>query len=327
MAVAGLAVLLGAPSVCRGSDDTIEGQVRTTTGAPLPSVIRVRLEVAEDIVVEQQLADSTGKFAFYELKGQTYRVIVTADGFQPAAADVDMNYVASRFPTIYLIPAKPKKTPPPPAESVTDLAAPKKARKEFEQGYKAMSENDLTAARQHLEKAVAQDPCFARALTGLGMVLSLEHDLPNAESSFKKSIQCDGEFLEAYVQLDTLLDSEKKYAEGQSVLEQGLRLAPSDWRLHYGLGMEQHHLGKYKEAADEFRKAESLSSDVPPEGHLLLADSYLELKDYNHAAVEMQSYLQEVPNGPLADQTRAMLQRLVSARKQNAEATKGAPKE
>ncbi len=311
----GLAVLLATPSVCRGSDDSIEGQVRVTTGGALPSVVRVRLEIAEGVVVAQQLVGSTGKFAFYNLKDQLYQVIVTADGYQPATAQVDMHYLASRFPTLYLNPLPPKKTPPPPAESMTELAAPKKAQQEYKQGYDALTKKDLASAREHLEKAIAQDPCYARALTALGVVLSLHHDLPAAESSFKKSIQCDGGFLEAFLRMQTLLDSEKKYSECENILEQGLRVMPSAWQLHYGLGIEHHHLGKYQQAEEEYLKAESLSPDVPPDVHVRLADAYLQLREYDQAYTEMQNYLRFDPNGPLASQTKDMLQQLDSVRK------------
>ncbi|HEV2232627.1 MAG TPA: tetratricopeptide repeat protein [Terriglobia bacterium] len=324
VAFLGLAMLLLAPSACQGSDDSIEGQIRVTTGEPLPPGVTVRLEVAEKIVVDQQLVGATGKFAFYNLKDQSYEIIVTADGFQPATSMVDMHYLASRFPTIYLIPLPPKKATPPPTESTTDLGAPKKARKEFEKGYSALSVKDLGSAQEHLEKAVNQDPCYARALTALGMVFSLKHDFPAAESSFKKSIQCDGGFLDAYIQMQTLLDSEKKYAECESIMQEGLRVAPGEWQLHYGLGIEHHHLGKYPQAAEEYLKAESLSPAVPPDIHFRLADAYLELKEYDEAYVEMQNYLQVDPNGPFAVQTRALLPSVDSMRKSKGQPLKDA---
>jgi tetratricopeptide (TPR) repeat protein len=313
----GAALVLAAPGGCRGSDNSIEGQVRVTTGGALPSGITVKLEVAENVVVAQQMVGTTGRFAFYNLTSKFYQVIVTAEGYQPASAQVDMQYYASRFPTIYLTPLGPKKTPPTPSASTTDLAAPKKARKEYEQGHAALEAKDLAGARQHFEKAIEADTCYARALTELGVALTLQGELSSAENLFQKSIHCDGEFLEPYIQLGILLDLEKKYSESEAVLQHGLRVAPSDWQPYYRLGAVHQHSGKYKEAEEEYLKAISLSDAVPAEVHLRLADALLQQKDYDRAYAEMQTYLRIAPDGPLAAQTKAMLQQVESMRNSN----------
>lgn len=312
VAFLGCAILLPVLGRCQGPEDSIQGHVRTTTGAPLPSVVRVRLEVAGGVKVDQTLVGTEGTFAFYNLQNEYYTVIVTADGYQPATWQVDMHYLASHYPMIYLIPLGAKKKSPPPNESTTDLAAPKKAVKDYVKGHKAFQTKDFKTARGYFEKAVARDPCYARALTELGVVLTMQHEFPAAETSLKKSIKCDGEFLEGYLQLQILLDMEKKYAEAESILQKGLRVAPNDWRLNYGMGIERHHLGKYQQAIEDYLKAESLSSSVPPDVHIRLADAYLELKEYKQAYTEMQTYLKVDPNGPFATQTRSMLQRLGS---------------
>jgi tetratricopeptide (TPR) repeat protein len=309
------AALLAAPGNCQESEDSIQGQIRVTNGGTLPSGMTVRLEEAENVVVAQQMVGDTGKFAFYGLKKQSYQVIVTAEGYQPGTAPVDMQYYASRFPTIYLTPLGPKKTPPSPSANTTDLAVPKKARKEYQQGHDALQAKDWAGARTHFERAIEQDPCYARALTELGVVLSQQGELSSAEISFQKSIHCDGEFLEPYIQLGILLDIEKKYSESESILQQGLRVAQSDWQLYYRLGDAHQGLGKYKEAEQEYLKAESLSASVPPEVHVRLADAYLQQKEYDQAYTEMQTYLRIAPEGPLAGQTRSFLQRVDSMRK------------
>ena len=53
----GAATLLAAPGGCQGTNDSIEGQVRVTTGGALPSDITVKLELAENVVVGQHHRD------------------------------------------------------------------------------------------------------------------------------------------------------------------------------------------------------------------------------------------------------------------------------
>jgi tetratricopeptide (TPR) repeat protein len=319
----GAATLLAATGGCQGTNDSIEGQVRVTTGGALPSDITVKLEIAENVVVRQQMVGATGKFAFHGLKDEYYQIIVTAQGYQPGNAQVDMQYYASRYPTIYLTPLEPKKTPPQPSGSTTDLAAPKKARKEYVQGHDAMEAKDLANARKHFEKAIEMDPCYARALTELAVVLSLQGELSSAEAPLQKSIHCDGEFLEAYIQLGILLDIEKKYSESESILQQALRVGPSDWQPYYRLGAVHQQLGKYQEAEQEYLKAESLSAAVPAEVHVRLADAYLQQKEYDQAYTEVQTYLRVAPDGPLAGQARSLLQQADSMRKPNPQPATG----
>ncbi len=107
----GAALLLTTPGDCRGSDNSIQGQVRVTNGGPLPSGITVKLEVAENVVVAQQMVGATGTFTFQDLTDKAYQIIVTAEGYQPASAQVEMQYYASRYPTVYLIPLGARKTP------------------------------------------------------------------------------------------------------------------------------------------------------------------------------------------------------------------------
>ena len=316
-----LALQMGVPT-SPSQADSIAGQVRVTTGKALPSDVTVRLETAENVVIARQMVGNDGKFAFYGLKENAYQIIATAEGFESAKLPVDMHYLASRYPTVYLVPLGTKRTSPEPTESTTDLAAPKSARKEYEKGHDALEARNLDGARKHLEKAIAEDPCFARALTTLGVVLSLQHDFPSAEDLFKKSIKCDGGFLQAYIQMGILLDVEKKFEEGETILEQGLRVAPQDWQLHFRLGSAHHRLGKYEAAKEEYEKAISLSVDVPSEIHIRLADACLRLKEYDEAYTEMQTYLKIDPNGPLASQTKNLLQRVDGMRKSDDKAVK-----
>ena len=82
---------------------SIQGKVRSGDGTSLPSDVTVRLEEAEGVVVTQQFVGTDGKFEFPNLTGDLYRLVVVAKGFQTVRQDVDMHYLASRYPNIYLV--------------------------------------------------------------------------------------------------------------------------------------------------------------------------------------------------------------------------------
>ena len=287
--------------------------MRTADGSPLPADITVRLEEAEGTVVAQQFVGSNGKFEFWDLTGNAYRLIVTAPGFQTVSQDVDMHYEASRFPDIYLVPAVRKKSPSALTASATDLAAPKKAHKEYEKGDHALGSGHPEEARSHLEKAVAEYSCYARAQTALGVALTMQHEFSPAEAAFKKSIECDAGFLEAYVQLAILLNVEGKYADSKLNVEQGLGHFPDDWQLHYQLGVAYDGAKDYEKAEEEYLKAQSINPTPPAELHVKLADVYLKRKEFEKAYAEMQTYLRLAPNGEFAEETKSLMKKMESA--------------
>jgi tetratricopeptide (TPR) repeat protein len=272
----------------------------------------VRMEGGEGQFVSERFLGPDGRYTFDGMRGVTYRLIVTGKGFQTVTQLVQMGPMAGQCPTMYLVPMA-KKGSASSASSVattTDLAAPRKVRKEFEKGFSALESGNVQEARKHLEQAVAEDPCYARAQTALGVTLSMQHQFLAAESAFNKSIKCDGGYLEAYLQLAILLKTQKKYKECHAALEHGLRLFPNEWRLHFQLGNANNSSGDYQAAEQEFLKAQSLNPAVPPEFHLRLADVYVNLNKYDKARTEMEAYLLAAPNGTFAEPTRTRLRQM-----------------
>jgi tetratricopeptide (TPR) repeat protein len=284
-------------------------------GGPIPDDVTVTLEQAEGVEVTRQLVGHSGTFEFPNLKGTVYRVIVTAKGFQTARWDVDMDYVASRYPDIYLVAQRQKKTDAasPSTASATDLTASKKAQNEYSKGHRALQDGNAKDARAHLQKAVAEAPCYARAQTALGVALAMQRDFAPAEAAFKKAIQCDAGFLEAYVQSGILLNLEGKYTDSELNLQQGLGHFPNDWQLHYQLAVAYDGVKDYAKAEEEYLKVQSINSTPPPDFHVKLADVYLKRKEFEKAYAEMQTYLRVAPNGEFAEETQSLMKRMESA--------------
>lgn len=304
------------PLYAQNDSWSIQGQVRTASGSPIPSDVSVVLEEAEGVVVGKQFVGTTGKFEFRNLTGQLYRLIVTAAGFQTATKDVDMHYLASRYPDVYLIPLVQKRSGPSPSPttSATDGLATNKARKEYEKGDQARQTGDTTDARRHLEKAVADYPCYARAQTALGVVLSIQREFPSAEAAFRKAIGCDGGFLYAYIQMAILLNVERKYDENEANLRQALSRFPEEWELHYQSGAAYAGLKDYGNAEGEYLKAQSINAAaLPTEFHVKLADAYLKQQQWEKGYAEMRSYLGSDPSGEFAAETRTLMKRMESA--------------
>jgi Flp pilus assembly protein TadD len=309
-----LIIASSAPLIAQegGSGGAIEGQILTIDSSPVPSDITVRLEAAEGAYMDQTMVKTDGKFTFTNLKQGLYTVVVRADGYKTATHTVDMNWLASRQARILLVPDVKVRLSSSSSPTLTssDLSAPKTAKKEFEKGLQDLENGNFGGAQKHLEKAVAEHPCYARAHTMLGMTFSMKGQLEDSERAFNKSIECDSGFVEAYIQYAKVLNSQNKYPACVATIHKGLRRFPNEWLLHYQLGIAMDGSGDYAAGEAALLKAQSINPEVPPEFHLRLADVYLNLQKYEDAHAEMASYLRAAPRGTYSEPTRKIMRQL-----------------
>jgi tetratricopeptide (TPR) repeat protein len=288
----------------------VEGQVTTESGRAVPSSVTVRLEREGTLALEQP-ANSAGQFEFADVPKTFFRMVVTAEGFQPYERGLDLTHGA--FMTVVKVVLSPlpktsltSASPP----SLTDERAPKKARSEYQKGARALEEKKWNEAEAHFANAVKEYDCYARAHTELAIVRSAQRQLPRAEEELKKALACDPGFLDAYSELGQLYYSEKKYVESEGILKEGLRRSPGAWQFYYQLGSAHYRLGKYHDAEVEFERAQSFNTPPPPEIHVKLADVYLRESDYAKAYAEMQAYLRAEPDGRFAGKVRSIMQQM-----------------
>jgi tetratricopeptide (TPR) repeat protein len=304
---------------------TLSGQVVTYTGQTIPSGVTITLETESGERAAQTPANSAGRFDIVGLKKLRYRLIVTAEGFETWQQDIDVGQVGNQYIVrITLTPLNKVKEIAAPAPALTDGQAPKTARKEYEKGSRALAASQLDEARAHLEKALAEFPCYARAQTDLAVILTERHEVPGAEAALRKAVQCDPGFPDAYTQLGQLLNAEKKFAESADLLQDGLRRSPGAWQFYYQLAMAHYGLKQYSQAEEEFLKVQSLNPNPPAEFHAKLADVYLKEDAYDKAYAQMQAYLQAEPEGRFAAKIKVIMRQMESSGALRAPATKAA---
>jgi len=294
---------------------TLVGKVSVRSGEYNGPLFTLKLEDADGSLVDQRTTGgSDARFEFDGLTRSQFRLQVDAPGFQPQTKDVDLTGPRDTvFIDVVLLPlAKPTHAASD-LPALTDESAPKKARREYEKGARALQKQKLAEAMLHYEKAVADYPCYARAQTDLARALVLQNKIPEAEAALRKSIACDGGFLDAYIKLAIILNGTNRYSESEKVLDEGLRLAPSSWNLYYQLGVTHSGLGEFDKAEADYLRVRSLNPAAPSELHVRLADLYHRMKAYDKAFAEMQAYLRDDPNGRFAARTRAVMQEMESS--------------
>lgn len=306
-----LAVFVCLPALAQQKAN-IEGRVLTDQGVAVKSAT-VRLETDDGELVADQPVSTAGEFYFRFIPKRDYQLIVTSEGFQQYRERLDLGEGATEYNvTVNLTPAgkgpAAKQTP-----SLTDTQAPSEARREYQKGAKALGSHKLGDARKHLEAAVNEYPCYARAQTDLAMVQSEQKDFKNAEDALRKSIGCDPGYVDADLELGGLLNAERRFGEADTILEQGARQAPASWQFCYQIGIAQYGLKNYETAEQEFAKAASLTPDPPGELKLKLADVYLKESAYPKAYAAMEDYLKSEPDGRLAPRVKEIMKQMQSS--------------
>lgn len=132
---------------------TLRGEVRTRDGQVIPFGVTVSLETGEGMPAGSHMADPVGNFEFLGLSSGTYHMTVAVEKFQTYEQTLDLTFRGTVYQVkVFLTPADKSQASTAALPAMTDEAAPKLARKEFEKGGRALHEKKLPEARQHLER-------------------------------------------------------------------------------------------------------------------------------------------------------------------------------
>jgi tetratricopeptide (TPR) repeat protein len=290
---------------------TVSGQVVTEGEAVIPSGVTIVIETRDGKRSAEIHPDAQGRFEILNLLRQTYVMTVSAEGFYPQDLFLDLKDGSDEVVTLQVVMHRaPSTKSPSPLPALTDLSAPKNARRLFQKAVHALQANRLDEAREKFQKAIAAYPCYARALTGLASIQIAARDLDSAVANLHQATRCDPGFPDACALLGKVLNSQKRFAESEEVLKQGLRLSPEAWPLYDQLATAHYNEGQYAKAQEEWLRVLALDPAPPAELHAKLAAVYLQGGARDKAYAEMQAYLRAEPTGRFASAFKAMLPRL-----------------
>lgn len=199
------------------------------------------------------------------------------------------------------------------AISVTSLAVPGGARKEFEKGDKDLRNNKLNSAADHLQKAVAEYDLYAAAWNELGGIYALTHDTEKARVAFGKAIAADPKYIPPYVHLANLQLESQEYEDALNTSGKALDLDPRIELANFIQALANFRLNRLDAAQKIALEAEKGPHPIYPQWHALLVDIFLQEKNLPNAADEMRAYLKEAPKGPLAPRMKKSLDEIASS--------------
>ena len=293
---------------------SVVGQVTAEGDRGIPIGVTVFVETYDGKSVGEFATNGQGQFRLTLVPAMLpYRLTVKAAGYYPIQQELDLRErqaILTVTVRAVLTPIPGAKRADEAAPTLTDQSAPRKARKAYEKGVRAVQAHDLPDAQSDFSEAVAVYPCYARAQTGLAALLIGQRDLPAAEAALHKATQCDPSFPRGFFWLGRVLNSEGRFTESVTILQQGLRLSPKAWELYDQLAAAHYSLGLYSQAREEWLRVEEINPEAPPELHAKLSTAYLREGNSEKAYAEMQAYLQAEPEGRFAPQLKSLMHQL-----------------
>ena len=173
---------------------------------------------------------------------------------------------------------------------------PKKARADYEKGYRLLEDQNKPAdSIPAFEKAVAAYPSYYEAYTELGIADSHVGKASEAEASLKKAIELsDGQFLQPLYVLAEVYNNQGKYQAAEPLARQAIAFDNSSWNGFLELARAQLGLKRIGEAETSAQQARELAPQTP-QVYLVLANVHAIQQKYQTAVQDLDVYLKLDP--------------------------------
>lgn len=287
----------------------VVGQVRQAkTGLPA-NRITIRLERFGGGLVDQIDTDGSGRFRFANLQRGYYRVILNVPGFRPSQQDADLQV---NFRAVLLFELLAEDSRAFALIDVIDARAPAEAREALVRGRTALGKKSYDESIGHLEKAVLLYPEFYEAHLLLGTAFLDAREWKKAETAFERASQLKKGSAAAVLSLGEVYWREKRFAEAEKTLLEGLGLEDKSWHGYFTLARLYWDLDNIAKAGPAIGRTLQLKPDFAP-AHLLAGNILLKINQPERALAAYRDYLRLEPKGEFAVQTRELVEKLSKA--------------
>jgi hypothetical protein len=299
----------------------IIGNVRVTRGDFPAHPVLISLEMRGS-PIGSSYCDGQGRFGFYSLVANEYRVSVNDDAYEPVSETTYVNPETSsmNFVEIRLVPRPDAKKDPLPGRVegsnpyLVDPAAyyshfPKKTLKEFDKGRDADQKSNHDEAMQHYLKALEYSPDFYPAHNNLGTIYLSRQNFDAAETQFQAALKTNQNDGQAHFNLGYVLVLTQRYGDAEREIDEGLQRRPDSAFGKFLQGLVYTHTNHSDLAEKSLQSALQLDPKMS-QAYLQLVSLYLQQKRTPEAIAELEAYLKAFPDSPLSPKARETLKRL-----------------
>ena len=287
--------------------------VRLSDSSLEPRGVLLRLQ-ADQMPGGQSLTntDSSGKATFANLPQAIYTVSAEFPGFISQAQTIDLQNTNGGYMQFEL-KRKPdeKASGVPPEGPYATVAATinPKAQEKFREGQQKLEKKDISGGISAFKKAVQIDPKYAEAYLALGTAYLDTSDFKSAQETLVKAVEREPTLPGARFALGAAYNRTQSYPQAEEQLRAGLALKSDFADGHYELARALLSTGRLPEAEEHVRKALVLDPKHP-RAHLLMGNVQLAKRDLPGALASYREYLKLDPMGPMADATEDMITKL-----------------
>lgn len=130
-----------------------------------------------------------------------------------------------------------------------------------------------------------------------------------AEANFRQAVKVNPKSVASMVSLGEVYRRQKKYSEGEKVLEDALKVDNNSWESNFTLGRIYWELKDLVKAGKYVARTLELEPNVA-EAHLLAGNIFIRAGLPANALVEYEEYLRLAPNGEFFAQTQTLVEKL-----------------
>jgi Ca-activated chloride channel family protein len=209
--------------------------------------------------------------------------------------------------------------------SMLDLKSPRKARHEYDRGYRLLMRNDPQGAVEHLNKSLAIYPKFVAAHNALGSAyLNLgQNELAHGE--FTQAVTLDDHLPNSLLNLGCAELALKQYPAAEESLRKASSIAPLDVQLQLALAYGEFLNHDYSALLATARGVHERKHEGAAVVHFFAAGAWEAQGNLREAQHEMETLLQEDPKSTSADRFRQILEQIKAEQVRQAEARLNPP--
>jgi len=272
--------------------------------------------------IESKYSDDQGRFGFYSLVPNQYRVSISDVAYEPVSTTTEVNPATSpvNFVEFSLVPrSDTKKDSLPrrvegsnpflidPTEYYRHF--PKKTVKEFERGVDADHRGKTDEAIEHYEKALSYSPSFYPAHNNLGSSYLARQNFEAAQSHFEAALLANQNDAQAHFNLANVFLMTQRYPAAERELDEGLQRRPDSAFGYFLQGSLFLRTGRSELVEKSLQNALRLDPSMS-QAYLQLVNFYLQQKRTSDAIGQLEAYLKAFPDTSFSPQARALLKRL-----------------
>jgi Flp pilus assembly protein TadD len=161
----------------------------------------------------------------------------------------------------------------------------------FNSGVTYYNQKDFPKAIQAYRKVIELDPTYVEAYNNLGILYQMMGDMDKALGAYQKSTKINPKYEKGYNNLGVLLLLSGRYEEASEAFQKALAVNSNNIESHIHLGVLLKKKGQWQEAIESYQRALAIDP-LHRETHYNIALLYEQLENIELAVGHYQQFIQ-----------------------------------